>query len=72
MVYAGRLGIFNGGIKKIVSQSNNRDNLMKVIARLIAEHEEMTGEEIHVIRVIRKVEQLPDGQERVNIDVAIN
>jgi hypothetical protein len=45
---------------------------LKVIARLIAEYEESSGEEIHVIRVIRAVEQLADGRERVNIDVAIN
>ena len=64
--------ILNGGTKKIVSQPEDRDNLMKVIARLIAEHEEMTGEEIHVIRVIREVELLQDGRERVNIDVALN
>ncbi len=55
-----------------MSQTVNKEDLMKILSRLIAEYEEQTGEEIHVIRIHRKVEKQPDGREKVNIDVTVS
>ncbi len=45
---------------------------MRMLTRLIAEYEEHSGDEIHVIRILRKVEEMPGGRQKVNIDVALN
>jgi len=55
-----------------MSKPASKEELMKILSRLIAEYEEQTGEEINIIKVHRKVEKISDGRERVNIDVTVS